>query len=333
MKFKTFFLSPPHFSIGLVVFLFFFSSAQADFVDVPRTHPAYVAIAYFQSTGAVGGYSDGTFLPENSVNRAENAKMLLNVLNIQAPEVNEAAFKDIQMSDWFNPFVAKGKELGIINGRPDGTFDGAGSVNQVEMLAMLLRAYGVDVSAYEGGDWYDGYLNYARQLGIVPANMSADHPMTRQEVMEVTYLFTLITKGKDAQFLLTQAEAQMAQIEVYVTSSRVDLAKETSELAVGLTQQVLSLPSMRENSVALGAAKLAWAYDQLVQGYALSLQDQFEEAAVMVNAAIDEATKAWQANSNTQPIAGYIKDRACEVYWQLPQPLSIPEHEDCVERG
>jgi hypothetical protein len=151
--------------------------------------------------------------------------------------------------------------------------------------------------------------------------------------MEALYLFTLIAKGKDAQFLLNQAEAQMAQIEVYVAANRVELAKKASELAVDLTQQVLNLPDMRENAVALGAAKLAWSYDQLVQGYVLALQDQFEQAAERVNVSIDEATKAWEANPDTQSIASHIKDRACEVYWQLPQPLTTPEHEDCVGRG
>ena len=92
-------------------------------------------------------------------------------------------------------------------------------------------------------------------------------------------------------------------------------AKRASELAVDLTQQAYK--NMPENNVVVGAAKLARAYDMLVDSFILGIQKKNVEAADMANQAIAKATEAWNANNATQPIAKHIKDRAREILAQV----------------
>jgi hypothetical protein len=299
------------------------------FSDVNRTHPDYTAITYLSQKEVIGGYADGTFKPENSINRAEVLKIILKGSGIEANEPFSASFPDVAENAWFAPFVMKAKALGFVKGNEaDGTFAPDRQVNMAEFLKMLLVANNIDVSSFEGKTvapnipadaWYANYVNYAVALGIVPkdtnGNVDAGKPLTRGEVVHMMYLLSVIMNGKDTQFLLTRAEAEMAQIEVYIAANMVPLAKNASELAVDITQQALK--NMPDNSVVLGAAKIAKAYDWLVDSFILGIQKQNEAAAQKANDAIDKATEAWEVNNATQPIAKHIKDRAREILTQV----------------
>ncbi|TDF93780.1 PQQ-binding-like beta-propeller repeat protein [Paenibacillus piri] len=90
--------------------------------------------------GIVNGYPDGTFKPERSVSRAEFAVLLMNALK---PSGNGAAltFEDRDtIGSWAAKEIAQCVELGIINGYPDGTFGPNRTINNAEMITMVVRA-------------------------------------------------------------------------------------------------------------------------------------------------------------------------------------------------
>ena len=299
------------------------------FSDVNRTHPNYTAISYLSQAGVVGGYADGSFKPSNSINRAEVLKIILKGSGIEADEAFGSHFPDVGDGDWFAPFVMKARALGFVKGNDvDGTFAPGRQVNIAEFLKMLLVANNIDVSAFDGQTvvpniptdaWYANYVNYAVALGIASrdaqGNVDASKALTRAEVMDMMYLLSIILKGSDTQFLLTRAESEMAQIEVYIAANMVPYAKNASDLAVDLTQQAYK--NMPDNNVVVGAAKIARAYDWLVDSFVLGIQAQNDAAAKVANDAIDKATEAWEANNATQPIAAHIKERAREILVQV----------------
>jgi hypothetical protein len=219
--------------------------------------------------------------------------------------------------------------MGFVKGNDtDGTFAPSRQVNMAEFLKMLLTANSLDVSSVDGKTvipnipldaWYANYVNYSAALGIVPkdaqGNVDATKLLTRGEVANIMYLLTVIRRGKDTQFLLSRAEAELAQIEVYIAANQVALAKNASELAVDVTQQAYN--NMPENNVVVGAAKIARAYDFLVNAFVLGVQQKNTESADWANQAIDKATEAWETNNATQPIAKHIKDRAREILAQV----------------
>ena len=302
-----------------------------DFQDVLKTHDDYVAISYLNESGVISGYSDNTFKPENPINRAEVLKIILKGSGVDSPsDFGDITFPDVKKDDWFAPYVMKAQSLEIVKGNAaDGTFTPSRQVNKAEFIKMLLLANSIKTEALQVSsdvssdvkkdDWFAPYLNYALQVGIVSKNdndlLEPSKLLTRGEVAEMLYLLILIKNSKDTQFLLHRAEAELAQIEVYIAGNKVSNAKHASELAVDLTQQAYK--NMPENNVVLGAAKLAKAYDWLVDSFILGIQKDYTGAADKANQSIAKATEAWEANNATQPIAKHIKDRAREILSQV----------------
>jgi hypothetical protein len=305
------------------------TAVATGFNDVSRTHPYYVGITYLNEIGVIGGYDDGTFKPENPINRAEVLKVILSGSGIESDIDYDSSFPDVQGDHWFSKYVMKAKSLGFVKGNDvDGTFSPARQVNLAEFIKMLLSANALDVSAFEGkvvvpnintDDWYAPYINYAAALGILErdadGNVDPGKTLNRGEVANMMYLLSIIRNGGDTQFLLDRSEAEMAQIEVYIAANAVGLAKKASELAVDITQQAYK--NMPDNNVVLGAAKIARAYDYLVDSFILGVQGDNENSAIWANNAIDKATEAWESNNATQPIAAHIKERAREILAQV----------------
>lgn len=300
------------------------------FTDVPQTHPNYAAIKYLASQGIIKGYTDGTFKPEQLVNRAEALKVILQGAGVEvAATVETSDFQDVKVSDWFAAYVAKAKELGIANGNPDGTFAPSRKVARSEYLKMLLMANGFKPESWAGKQiytdvpadaWFAAYLNYAGQSGLISKdihdNLYPSQELTRGEVAQILYLMTVIRKGTDNQFLLDQAQVQIGQIEVYVPANQLLLAKTAAQLGVDTTQQALH--NLPENNVVLGAAKIARAYDYLVNSYISAVEKKHEDAKSWANQALTKANEAWEANNDIQPMAKHVKDLANSILTQLP---------------
>lgn len=87
---------------------------QLPFPDVQEGewYGKYLYTAFKQ--GVVNGYPDGTFKPSNTVNKAEFYKILFNGMGVDIdPRVGEKPFDDVEKDDWFAPYIAYAKELGI----------------------------------------------------------------------------------------------------------------------------------------------------------------------------------------------------------------------------
>jgi len=305
--------------------------AVTGFSDVLRTQNQFVAISFLNESGVVGGYQDGTFKPDNPINRAEALKIILQGAKVTVPDLTgETGFPDVKKEDWFAKYAAYAKTAGFVKGNEkDGTFTPSRQVNKAEFLKMLLLASGIKSESLPTNEslandipkeaWFAPYLNYAIKSGIITkdskGNVYPNQPLTRGEVADMLYLLLLIKGSSDTQFLLHRAEAELAQIEVYIAANKVANAKRASELAVDLTQQAYK--NMPENNVVVGAAKLARSYDWLVDAFIYGIKKDFPAANEWANKAIDKATEAWEANNATQPIAKHIKDRAREILAQV----------------
>jgi len=301
------------------------------FSDVPQTNGNYVAIKYLKDKGILGGYADGSFKPANLVNRAEALKILLVANKVQVPEkVETSSFSDVKAADWYAKYLEIAKTQGIVKGNPDGTFAPARNVSRAEFLKMLLVLNSfktdkwVDKSMFADvpkDAWFTPYMNYAGQAGLlvkdVKNNLYPALELTRGDVAEIIYLMLIIRNDKNTQFLMDQTEAQMAQIEVYVGDNNPLAAKRASELAVDFSQQAYTV--MPENNVVLGAAKLAKAYNFLMNSYISAIKKDYVSTKSWADQAIAKATEAWEANNDIQAIAKHVKDRAAEIIAQIPK--------------
>lgn len=322
--------------IGLLASTNLVYAADPFFTDVPPTHQNYVAIKYLNSEGILKGYEDNTFKPDQKVNRAEALKIILAGTGVEVPEqVEGTSFTDVKPTDWFAKYIIKAKELGIVNGNPDGTFAPARTVARSEFIKMLLMSNGFKTENWADKDlfadvpkgaWFNPYMNYAGQAGLIVKdeknNLYPSQELTRAEVAEILFLMTVIRKGGDTQFLLNQAESEMAQIEVFIGAGQPLFAKRASELGVDMTQQAYK--NLPENNIVIGAAKLARAYDFLMNAFIMGIQKKNAEAKDWANQAITKATEAWEANNELQAVCKHIKDRANEIITQIDTPAATP---------
>lgn len=100
---------------------------------------ALEAIQWAVSEGIVKGYQDGTFKPNESVNRAEMAVMIARYLGLTQPGAG-TDFRDQQnIPAWAEKEIAAAAEAGIVNGRSGNRFAPQESATRAEAVMMILR--------------------------------------------------------------------------------------------------------------------------------------------------------------------------------------------------
>ncbi|QQR54817.1 S-layer homology domain-containing protein [Candidatus Peregrinibacteria bacterium] len=157
---------------------------ESPFSDVALTDTNYPAIEYLYNEGIFSGYPDGSFRPDNTVNRAELLKILVEGLGVTPDEITyRNCFSDVE-TDWYAKYVCYAKEAGWVEGYPDGSFKPADPVNKVEALKMLLLSQEVDLNEtynlyyYDVAttDWFMPYVQTAGDLGLLEENGTYFHP-------------------------------------------------------------------------------------------------------------------------------------------------------------
>ncbi len=164
------------------------------FIDLSLNHPLYKKVLQAVEEGWISGYPDGTIKLENTVNRAEFAKMLtLAFGKSENPDEGLITkFPDLEKNAWYRVFLAKAVELGVMSGYPDGTMKPAQTINAAEASKMVLEIAGTDISETEV--WYEGYRQELLKLEEPPSyitNGEMDYLITRGDAID------LILKVKD----------------------------------------------------------------------------------------------------------------------------------------
>lgn len=171
------------------------------FTDVSEAHQYAGAIEYLKDEGIITGYEDGSFKPDQEVNRVEILKMLLLGFGYEMPEdMNVPDFSDVEEAAWYLPYLNYALSLKIVEGYDDGTYGPAGTLNRVEFLKILTRAFGLNLDDYpitglysdtEEDAWYATYVQYSKDNGLMDVdgngNFNPDATVTRGEVAETIY--------------------------------------------------------------------------------------------------------------------------------------------------
>ncbi len=166
------------------------SSKEAVFSDVPASHPNAEAIEFVKNAGIVSGYSDGTYKPDQYINRAEFTKIIIGATF--GPEYIEGCdlpslFPDVLSSDWFAPYVCQAKREGVIGGYPDGTFKPASNVNFAEAAKIVVIAFNLNVDKTDAlSAWWKPYVYALATIGGLPTSFSDPNQLvTRGEMAEM----------------------------------------------------------------------------------------------------------------------------------------------------
>ena len=95
-------------------------------------------------------------------------------------------FPDVAPGAWYASFVQTAYEKGLFSGNADGTFAPESNMTYAQFLVVLSQFSGDTISPVEGGVWYDGYVNWAKEQELIPqAMLSGFDPnaaITRQDM-------------------------------------------------------------------------------------------------------------------------------------------------------
>ena len=233
MRFHPSLLLPAAFLFGLLLggADMMRASAQTDvviigpFPDVAFDHPAADAIDYLAQNGIVDGYPDGTFRPEQAINRAEFTKIVIGALfpaldtegcltslPSELRFTRTLIFPDVARHQWFAKYVCKAKVSGMVGGYPDGTFRPAIDVHFAEAAKILAHGFSPSaIAPSDGSAWYEPFVRFLEERRAIPPSLkSFDQILTRGAMAEMIYRLRASVTDRPSQTYesLTASAAQ-----------------------------------------------------------------------------------------------------------------------------
>lgn len=180
------------------------------FADIRRTDPNYEAIKYLKDNDIISGYSDGTFRPNQTVNRAEALKMLMLAFNVDVGGPFQMNFNDVDQNAWYSSTLSTAVARGIVKGYNDNTFKPANTVNRAEYLKILFATNKMEPNSeisipYNDvslDDWFAGYAYLANRMNLLdPAsNLNPGAGMTRAGVAKTIYRMKMIQENNSVAY-------------------------------------------------------------------------------------------------------------------------------------
>lgn len=157
------------------------------FSDVGASHANRTAIERLHELGIVGGYDDGSFKPDATINRAEFLKIITSPPLVSSDErdaCTSTSFPDVLVDAWFAPSVCVAQQRGIIGGYSDGTFRPEQTISFVEAAKIIASFFG-SVEP-EDGEWYVPFVRNLEHRKAIPVSIATlSSSITRGEMSEM----------------------------------------------------------------------------------------------------------------------------------------------------
>ncbi len=127
-------------------------SVMADFTDSEKNPDwAVASIERVNDAKIMTGFGDGSFRPNDKLNRAEAVVLLFRTKSVDISEVSAVSkFSDVPSSVWFAKAVSEAVRLGWVTGRPDGKFHPEQYLNRAEWATLITRAFELEFTENPG---------------------------------------------------------------------------------------------------------------------------------------------------------------------------------------
>lgn len=224
--------------------------------------------------GVIDGYGDGTFRPDQKLNRAQFCKMVTYAMNAQdrlGLYRTVTVFPDVKPSHWAAPYInlasrtsasgaqvssAAGEEGGaaagvqpIIAGFPDGKFHPERTINMGQAVTILLRVLGYEDGKI-GGVWPDSYLATASVVGLLKGIQTDGYaPVTRSQAAQlfVNLLRAQKPGGSGTLYTISEEEVSFDAVDggrgvvKYNGTKEIQMVHPTADSAlVGMTGRLVT---------------------------------------------------------------------------------------------
>jgi len=319
-----------HFRLLILALLFApqtIIAQEVSFSDLPADHYAHEAVTYLRSQGIISGYDDGTFRPNNLVNRAEALKIIVAplVTDVQLDQAKLAntVFTDVNNDDWYKPYVELARAAGIVDGPPKKeVFNGGNPVIKVEFMKMVQEAFGADpkVSFSEiklplsqdvtnTDEWYYPYMRFGitSSMTMISADgiLSPAKQLTRAETAVILYRYIMYGQNRRTQALLSEAESEILITLAFLEQNDIVEAEYSSARALLAARGAHS--ARPDEGVVQGAVKITEAFRSLVRGYRAGTNKNFEETIRLAGEAWNLSDLAKKKDADLSSISEQVQ--------------------------
>ena len=231
----------------------FAGAAFTDSADIKATE----AVNMLSALGVINGYTDGSFKPNDTVTRAEMAKMIyvLRTGSDKATAYENATtkFTDVK-GHWAAPYIKYCEAMGIIAGKSATKFDPDATVTGEETAKMLLVTIGYDAAkaGLVGTAWAQKSTALATENGLLEdVDASLGLALPRQWAAQMIY------NAVDADTVSYNADGQVVKTEKTENSTVPYVSSTTKKYdAVNKDGKVIAtFDSYTDAKAAIAAAK------------------------------------------------------------------------------
>ena len=107
------------------------------FADI-QNHANRPSIEALAARGIIGGMTDTTFAPNDTMTRAQFAAIITRGLGL--PSQTGSVFTDVAQTAWFAEPIATAYHFGLVSGTTPTTFNPNGTITRQEAAVMVARA-------------------------------------------------------------------------------------------------------------------------------------------------------------------------------------------------
>jgi hypothetical protein len=140
-------------------------------------------IAVAAAKGIIDGREEGAFVPAGNVTRAEFAKLIVKTFGLESTTAKEA-FTDVNVGDWYQPYVAAAAEAGLIDGRAEGIFAPNETITRAELATIASRAL-TKVKSYKAVEAVDTALAAFTDANEVNTSLKAGVAFAAEQALVV----------------------------------------------------------------------------------------------------------------------------------------------------
>lgn len=179
------------------------AAATSPFTDINQYSSHYDNILKLYSQGAISGYADKTFRPNQNVTRGQAAKMLATVLKLDLKNVQDPYFKDVPPSSEYYKYIAALQNAGIMSGYSNGTFMPNEVITRGQLAKILVLGFKFEVASNYNHSFKDVTSQTSNAIYI---QTLVDLKITEGTTPVTFSPYNAVTRGQIASFIVRSQE-------------------------------------------------------------------------------------------------------------------------------
>ena len=237
--------------------------ANQQFADIPTSHVAYDEIMYLYSLDVIKGYTENGktyYKPQNTLTRAQAAKMLVITSGNTPLKVSKSSFTDVNVRYEASGYIERAVQLGMISGVTQSKFEPNKPMTRDLMAKGLSVAFDLDANEYANIEipftdinQSNGYYKYVAALyynGVTEGNGNKFMPANN------------VTRAQFARFI-ARAKTEKYRLSLPVQGSASDVIMQVVVNTNGL--------NIRSSAVFTGSSNIA---GQVNKGYTFNVYEE-----------------------------------------------------------